>query len=84
MSTGKALWGVLAGLAAGTVLGVLLAPNKGDRMRKDISKRGKDLAEALDQKIDIKFDDLVNALIKANKVQPKRDVDKANKSQEVG
>ena len=61
MDTGKALLGILAGLAAGAVLGFLLAPEKGGS-RKSISKKGEDLADALNNKIDEKIDDLIRSL----------------------
>jgi len=62
MTTGKALLGVLAGLAAGTVIGMLLTPNKGDKTRKNIYKKGEDLADALNEKIDEKFEDLLKSI----------------------
>jgi gas vesicle protein len=36
MSSGKFFWGVLAGVAAGALLGVLLAPDKGSETRRKI------------------------------------------------
>ena len=39
MKNGKVLLGVLAGIAAGALIGVLLAPEKGSDMRKNISKK---------------------------------------------
>lgn len=72
MTTGKAVIGVLAGLAAGAALGVLFAPKKGSDTRKNISKKGEDLAQALNDKVDQKFDELVNAItgsIKKPKMQ---------------
>jgi len=50
MSSGKVLLGVLAGIAAGALLGVLFAPDKGVVTRKKISKKGDDYAEALKDK----------------------------------
>jgi len=47
MSSGKVLLGVLAGVAAGALLGVLFAPDKGTVTRKAISKKAEDYAEAL-------------------------------------
>jgi gas vesicle protein len=62
MNSGKALLGVLAGIAAGAVLGMLFAPEKGSRMRRDVSRKGEDLANALSDKIDEKFDELVGSI----------------------
>jgi gas vesicle protein len=50
MSSGKVVLGLLAGLAAGAVLGILLAPDKGLDTRKKISKRGKGFTDALNDK----------------------------------
>ena len=50
MSSGKLLLGVLAGFAAGALLGVLFAPDKGTVTRKAISKKAEDYAEALKNK----------------------------------
>jgi gas vesicle protein len=72
MSTGKAILSVMAGIAAGAILGVLFAPEKGAYTRKTITKKGEDLANALVDKIDEKFDDLTGAItgkIKKSKTQ---------------
>jgi gas vesicle protein len=50
MSSGKVFLGVLAGLAAGALLGVLFAPDKGWNTRKRIAKKGEDYAESLKEK----------------------------------
>jgi gas vesicle protein len=47
MSSGKVLLGLLAGVAAGALLGVLFAPEKGSVTRKKIVKKGEDYAEDL-------------------------------------
>ena len=52
MSTGKVLLGVLAGVAAGAVLGILFAPEKGSETRRKISKKGKDYADDLRNRFD--------------------------------
>jgi len=50
MSSGKILLGVLAGVAAGALLGVLFAPDKGWNTRKRISKKADDYADLLTEK----------------------------------
>jgi len=50
MTTGKVLLGVLAGVAAGAILGILFAPDKGSVTRKKISKKSKDYADAVKDK----------------------------------
>jgi gas vesicle protein len=52
MSSGKLLLGVLGGLAAGALLGILFAPDKGSNTRKVIAKKGEDYAEGLHEKLD--------------------------------
>jgi gas vesicle protein len=47
MNSGKVLLGVLAGIAAGAMLGVLMAPEKGSVSRKKISKKGEYYADEL-------------------------------------
>lgn len=76
MNSGKILLGVLAGVAAGALLGILFAPDKGSVTRKKIAKKGEDFADELK----IKFDELVDSMSeKFDKV--KDDItDKANQS----
>ena len=47
MSTGKVLIGLLTGVAVGTTLGILFAPDKGESTRKKITKQGTDLTDSL-------------------------------------
>jgi gas vesicle protein len=50
MSSGKVLLGLLAGVTAGALLGVLFAPDKGSVTRKKIIKKSEDYAEGLTEK----------------------------------
>jgi gas vesicle protein len=47
MSSKKLLTGVLLGAAAGAILGVLFAPDKGEETRKKIANKGRDLSDAV-------------------------------------
>lgn len=67
MNTGKAITGILAGIASGLVLGVLFAPQKGKDTRKKMIRKGEDFADAIDDRIDRKFEEYehrVDELIK--------------------
>jgi gas vesicle protein len=63
MSSKNVLIGVLAGIATGALLGVLLAPGKGSDTRKKVSKKGEDLAVGLEEKFN-EFVDSVSEKVK--------------------
>ena len=58
MSSGKVLLGVLAGLAAGALVGILFAPEKGSVTRKKMSKKTEDFTEGLKEKFNEFLDDI--------------------------
>lgn len=58
MSSKNVLLGVLGGLAAGALLGVLFAPEKGSKTRKGISRKGEDFIDGMKEKLT----DLVDSL----------------------
>jgi gas vesicle protein len=60
MSSGKMVLGILAGLAAGALAGILFAPEKGSVTRKNITNKGEDYLDDLKEK----FDDLVSSVTK--------------------
>ena len=70
MSTGKILLGVLAGVAAGALLGVLFAPAKGSDTRKKICKKGEDCADELKEKFN-EFLDSISEKFEKVKAQAK-------------
>jgi gas vesicle protein len=52
MESGKVVLGVLAGVAVGAVLGILLAPEKGSVTRSQILGKGEDYADRLSKKFE--------------------------------
>lgn len=58
MNSGKVVLGALAGLAAGAVLGILFAPDKGTNTRKKIVDKSKDSIDDLKQK----YEDIISGL----------------------
>ncbi|HCE57852.1 MAG TPA: hypothetical protein DER09_08540 [Prolixibacteraceae bacterium] len=52
MSSGKVVLGLLAGVAAGALAGILFAPAKGSKTRRRILKKGEDYAGDLKDKFD--------------------------------
>jgi gas vesicle protein len=58
MKSGKVLLGLLAGVAAGALLGILFAPEKGSKTRKKILSKGGEYADALTEKFNSFLDTL--------------------------
>ncbi|MCW5924594.1 MAG: YtxH domain-containing protein [Saprospiraceae bacterium] len=52
MKRGNVLLGFLGGVAVGTLLGILLAPDKGERTRRKIVKKGENYVDTLKDKFD--------------------------------
>lgn len=52
MKTSNLLLGIAGGLAAGAILGVLFAPDKGTNTRKKIAKKSTDLKETAKESFD--------------------------------
>ena len=79
MTTGKVLLGVLAGIAVGTVIGAILAPPKSGRLRKIISRESDDLADAINDKIDERFEELLKKIsVKVKKATVREEVGSNN------
>jgi len=61
MNRGKEFLSILAGVAAGTVLGMVLAYRTKKAGNSRLSRKGEDLANALSERIDEKFDEFVRS-----------------------
>ena len=68
MISGKVLLGLLAGLATGAFIGILIAPDKGTDTRKKITKKGEDYADALKEKFN-EFLDSVSQKFQEGKIE---------------
>ncbi len=66
MSKGKAVLGTLAGLAVGTLVGILLAPEKGTVTRKQITDKSDNYLDELKSKFD-EFSDVVSKKLDTTK-----------------
>lgn len=67
MDAGKVLLGMLAGVAAGALLGVLFAPDKGSRTRKRICREGEEISDDLKEKFDAVIDTIEEKFQKVKK-----------------
>jgi len=56
MNSGKVIIGALAGLAAGALIGVLFAPDKGSESRHKIVKKGEDYLDSVKNKFNSLLD----------------------------
>ncbi len=63
MKTTKVLLGILAGVAGGAILGILFAPEKGSRTRRNIAFKGVNYA----QDVKDSFEDLIDSITKKYK-----------------
>lgn len=65
MNSGKILLGVLAGVAAGALIGVLFAPDKGWNTRKRISKKVDEYKDGLRDKFNEFLDTITEKMEEA-------------------
>jgi gas vesicle protein len=52
MTTGKIIWSIAAGVAAGAILGVLFAPNKGVDTRRKIVQKKDDAVDSINEMLE--------------------------------
>ncbi|HNW49533.1 MAG TPA: YtxH domain-containing protein [Prolixibacteraceae bacterium] len=57
-NSAKVVLGVLTGVAIGTVLGVLFAPDKGSETRKKVVEKGGDMVDDVNEKLKKLIDEL--------------------------
>jgi len=60
MTTGKIVLSIAAGVAAGAILGVLFAPDKGSATRKKIVQKRDDVVDGLNEKVNEMLDTVTN------------------------
>lgn len=60
MNTGKIVLGILGGVAAGALLGVLFAPEQGKKTRKKIVDKGNDFTGEIKGKIEDLYQNITN------------------------
>lgn len=58
MKTDKLVLGVLGGVAAGALMGILFAPEKGSKTRRRIAKKGNQSVDGFKDKIDSLIDNV--------------------------
>lgn len=78
MSVAKIITGLMIGAAAGAILGVLFAPDRGSETRRKISEKGNDLADALKNK----FNDFVDSVTDKFQGAKEEATNMANKGKE--
>ena len=60
MSLGKLAVGILGGVAAGALLGVLFAPEEGSKTRKKIADKGNEFAGEIKRKLEDSYKNITN------------------------
>jgi gas vesicle protein len=76
MKEGKIVLGVLAGLAAGAILGILLAPDKGSETRTKIAGKGTKYVDDIKEKLN----DIYHSILDTSESMIEPGEEMANKS----
>jgi gas vesicle protein len=58
MISGKVILGALAGIAAGAIIGILFAPDKGSESRNKIVQKGEDYLDSVKEKFNSILDSM--------------------------
>lgn len=56
MKTNKVILGILGGFAAGAMMGILFAPEKGEKTRRKIKRKSRDFADDVTDKYESTLD----------------------------
>jgi gas vesicle protein len=60
MKNNQVILGVVGGLAAGALLGILFAPNKGSKTRKKLLQKGEEYTDDFKHKLNDMYDTVAN------------------------
>ena len=60
MKTDKVILGVIGGLAAGALMGILFAPAKGTKTKKKIKRKSNEYVDGIKEKFDSTIDTISN------------------------
>lgn len=81
MKRANVLLGILGGMAAGALLGILFAPDKGSNTRKKIVKKSEDYVDGVKEKFNEMMDDVnqrIDTAVKEATNMARRSKAKAN------
>ncbi len=83
MSAGKMLLGLVVGISAGVLVGVLFAPAKGSVTRRKIARKGEAYVDSVKDEID-EYSDIISRKFEEIKEEIKDEVEKVKTLVESG